>query len=271
MSRASDLLTAALLRPVNIVAPGVGLVLALTVAPWWLFPLSIALYATMVVLTVRDPAFVRRTLSAQADESAGEPIDWKALYRELGQGEWAAPLARISVAERNLAGEVAQAPDAARSVLSSTLAQSRAAATLGVQLARRLRDLDRALAGFAGMNPEASRREAHDKRARAAAATDEAARKALNDASTALEESAKTAESLRKLRERTSAQLESLAAMLESIAVRGVRLRVQSDDASGTVAETLGAEMDAVRETLGVLESMDDTSDAEFGRGGAAR
>jgi hypothetical protein len=268
MSRASDLLTAALLRPVNLLAPGVGLALSLSVAPWWLFPLSIALYATMVVLTVRDPAFVRRMLSDQADESAGAPIDWKALYRELGNGEWAAPLARISAAERNLARELSQAPDAARSVLSSTLAQSRTAANLGVQLARRLRGLDQALAGYAGMNPELSRREAFDKRARAESATDEAAKKAFSDAASALDESATTADSLRRLRERTAAQLDSLAAMLESVAVRGVRLRVQSDDASGAVAETLSAEMDAVRETLGVFESMEGTSGADYGRGG---
>jgi hypothetical protein len=46
--------------------------------------------------------------------------------------------------------------------------------------------------------------------------------------------------------------------MLESIAVRGVRLRVQSDGGSADLAGALGAEMDAARETLGVLESMDD-------------
>jgi hypothetical protein len=86
------------------------------------------------------------------------------------------------------------------------------------------------------------------------------AARALSDAAVALDESARTAESLRMLRERTATQLESLSAMLESIAVRGVRLRVQSDDGSGDLVETLGVEMDAVRETLGVLESMDESS-----------
>jgi hypothetical protein len=267
MSRASELLLAALFRPVNLLAPGAGLVLALALGPWWLFPLSIVLYAAMVVLTVRDAAFVRKVARVQADESAGEPIDWAALARELGAGEWAAPLARIAAAERNLARELAQSPDAARSVLSSTLRQARTAAGLGTQLARRLRSLDQALAGYAGMNPDLSRREAADKRARAASARDEMAQRALSDAAVALDESARTAESLRTLRERTAAQLESLSAMLESVAVRGVRLRVQSDDGADLV-ETLGFEMDAVRETLGVLESMDQPSVA--GREGEA-
>jgi hypothetical protein len=260
MSRASELLQAALLRPINLVAPGAGLVLALTAAPWWVFPLSIALYAAMVVLTVRDPAFVRRVLHVRADESAGEPIDWASLAKELGPGEWAAPMARIATAERNLGRELAQSPDAARSVLSSTLGQVRAAALLGIQLGRRLRSLDQALAGYAGMNPDLSRREAAEKRARASSVADEVAARALSDAAVALEESARTAESLRALRERTGAQLESLSAMLESVAVRGVRLRVQSDDAVTDIAENLGVEMDAVRETLGVLESMDQPS-----------
>jgi hypothetical protein len=268
MSRASELLLAALLRPVNLLAPGAGLVLALAWAPWWTFPLSIALYAAMVVLTVRDPAFVRRVVSARAEESAGEAIPWAALARELGAGEWAAPLARIAAAERNLAQELAQSPDAARSVLSSTLGQVRTAAGLGTQLARRLRSLDQALAGYAGMNPDLSRREAAEKRARAAVVHDEMAQRALRDAAVALEESARTAESLRALRERTATQLESLSAMLESVAVRGVRLRVQSDEGAADLVETLGLEMDAVRETLGVLESMDQPS--VMGREGEA-
>jgi hypothetical protein len=268
MSRASELLLAALFRPVNLLAPGAGLVLALTWAPWWTFPMSIALYAMMVVLTVRDPAFVRKVANVRADESAGEAIPWAALARELGTGEWVAPLARIAAAERNLARELEQAPDAARSILSSTLGQVRAAAGLGTQLARRLRSLDQALVGYAGMNPDLSRREAAEKRARAASARDEMAQRALSDAAVALEESARTAESLRTLRERTAAQLESLSAMLESVAVRGVRLRVQSDDGAADLVETLGLEMDAVRETLGVLESMDQPSAA--GREGEA-
>jgi hypothetical protein len=267
MDRPKDLLPAALLRPVNLLTPGAGLLFALTWAPWWVFPLSIVPYAVMVFLSLRDPAFVRRVSRGLGTEEAGDPVDWARLERELGRGEWVPSLTRIAAAERNLARELAQAPDAARSVLSSTLGQVRAAAALGAQLARRLRSIDQALEGYAGMNPEMSRLEAADKRARADGARDDAARRALADAAAALEESARTAESLRTLRERTAAQLDSLAAMLESVAVRGVRLRVQSDAGAGDIAETLGAEMDAVRETLGVLESMDEPSVSNAGTG----
>jgi hypothetical protein len=263
MPRSGSLLSAALLRPVNLLNPGVGLLLALTVAPWWTFPLSLIPYAIMVVASMRDPAFGRRVAGQIEGLEAGAPVDWRAVERELGRGPWAAPLVRTATAESNLARELAQAPEAARSVLASTLSQVRSAVGLGLQLARRIKSLDEALQGNAGMDAELSRREAADKRARAGAATDPTAQRALLDAASALEEAARTSDSLRALRERTSAQLESLAAMLESVAVRGVRLRVHSDGGnSDDVAETLSAEMDAVRETLGVLESMDEPEPA---------
>ncbi len=263
MPRSGSLLSAALLRPVNLLNPGVGLLLALTLAPWWTFPLSFVPYAVMVLLTMRDPVFARRVAGGEAGVEAGEPVDWRAVERELGRGPWEAPLVRIATAEGNLARELAQAPEAARSVLASTLSQVRSATALGLQLARRMRSLDQALQNYAGMNAAVSRQEAADKRARAGAAVDAAAQRALFDAANALEEAARTSDSLRALRERTEAQLESLAAMLESVAVRGVRLRVHSDGASSDdLAETLGAEMDAVRETLGVLESMDEPEPA---------
>jgi hypothetical protein len=219
----------------------------------------------MVTFTLRDPSFVRRATRIGAESAAGQSIDWVAIGRELARGPWAAPLERIATAERNLARELAQAPEAARAVLATTLAQVRSAANLGIGLARRLRSLDHALQGYAGMDPEMSRREARDKRSRAAATSDEAAQHALLDAAKALEESAQTASSLRTLRERTTAQLESLSARLESVAVRGVRLRVRSDGSS-ELAETLSAELDAVRDTLGVLESIDAPPDEREGR-----
>lgn len=267
MERAAQLLSAALLRPVNLLALGAGLVLSLTWAPWWLFPISVATYGALVVLTLRDRAFVRRAVGAADVADAGAPLDWAEISGTLRGGPWAASLDRIATAERNLARELEQAPGSARGVLASTLGQVRAAARLGGELAHRLQSLDHVLQSYAGMNPELARREAADKSARAAIAVDAGTKQALEDAAVALEESARTAESLRSLHERTAAQLEGLAAVLESVAVRGVRLRVQSDGRTERLSATLGAEVDAVRETLGVLESIDPPSDRR--RGGA--
>jgi hypothetical protein len=260
MERAGQLLSAALLRPIHLLVLGAGLLLSLTVAPWWLFPLSVVAYGAMVTTALRDGAFVRRALRMSDDESAGKPIDWRAVARELGPGPWAAVLQRIAHAEGNLAREVAQAPEAAHGVFTSMLAQLRTAARLGVDLARRWRSLYTALGGYAGMDPQVSRREAASKRARAEAAADEGLRATLLQAAEALDESAKTAESLQAMLGRTSTQLESLAAMLESVTVRSVRLRLSADGGSDDIASTLRAEVEAVRETLGVLEEVNEPS-----------
>ncbi len=233
MSRASELLQAALLRPVNLLAPGAGLLLALTAAPWWVFPLSIALYATMVVLTVRDPAFVRRVASV-------------ARRRERGRAD-----RLVGARERARSGRVGGPPRSHRDGRAQSRARACAVARCGAQ-----RPLFDAGAGAhrggarhaarapsavtrpgprweCGNEPRSVAARSGRQARRAAGARDEMAARALSDAAMALDESARTAESLRTLRERTAAQLESLSAMLESVAVRGVRLRVQSDDGSG--------------------------------------
>jgi hypothetical protein len=259
MARAepSSLLAAALLRPVNLLAPGAGLILALVGGLWWLFPLSFVPYALMVFLSLRDPSFVARAVRQAPATESGEPIEWKRVARELGTGSWVPSLERIARAENNLAGEIALAPDGARAAMASTLGQVRSAARMGIDLARRQRSLEYALQGYGGMNPAQSRAEAQEKRRRAAESADDAARRALLDAASALEQSAQTAESLRALRERTLAQLDSLAATLESVAVRSVRLRVAGDGGPDDISASMQADVAAMRETLDVLESVE--------------
>ena len=261
MDRTGKLLTAALLRPLNLLAPGAGLLLALTLAPWWLFPLSFVPYAIMVMLSLRDPGFVRRAVREETDEQAGEEIDWGRTWKELANGPWAPALQRVGQSERALTGQLAQTPDAARPILASTLAQVRSAALLAIELSRKLKGLDASFAGFAAMNPSTSRAEADERRRRAAGAQDAQARQSLLDAAKSLDEAASSAEATLRLRERTLAQLESLAASLDSVAVRSVRLRVTSDGMDD-VASSLHASIDAVKETLAVFEADDGVASA---------
>src|SRR5262249_13133766 len=126
---------------------------------------------------------------------------------------------------------------------------------------RKLKTLDASFAGFAAMNPANSRAEADEKRRRAAAATDEQAKRSLLDAARSLDEAAASAESTLRLRARTVAQLDSRAASLVSVAVRSVRLRVTSDGMDD-VASGLNADIEAVKETLAVLEADDGVASA---------
>jgi hypothetical protein len=267
--RSGKLLTAALLRPVNLLAPGLGLLLALTLAPWWLFPLSFVPYAIMVLLSLRDPKFVQRALHVDAEEQAGEEIEWGHAWKELGNGPWTQPLQRIGQSERAMTGQLAQTPEAARPILASTLAQVRSAARLAIDLARKLKALDASFMGFAAMNPQNSRAEADEKRRRAAAVHDEQARASLLEAATSLDEAAKSAEGTLRLRERTLAQLENLAASLDSVTVRSVRLRVTSDGMDD-LASGLNTDIDAVKETLAVFEADDGVASAREQDEGAA-
>ena len=130
MDRSSQLLVAALVRPLNLVALGAGLLLALTVAPWWVFPASIVPYAIMVFLALRDKSFVEKAVRGERESDAGEPMEWAPLLREFGKADYAAPLHRIATSEQKLTSELASAPEAARSLMASTLAQLRSAASL---------------------------------------------------------------------------------------------------------------------------------------------
>jgi hypothetical protein len=101
MDRSGKLLTAALLRPLNLIAPGAGLLFALSpYGPWWTFPVSFVPYAIMVMLNLRDPEFVRRAVRDEEDAATGEAIDWKEALAGFGSGELKAPLQRIAASEQ---------------------------------------------------------------------------------------------------------------------------------------------------------------------------
>ena len=257
MDRSGKLLTAALVRPLNLLAPGAGLLLALSdVAPWFAFPLSLVPYGLMVWLSARDPKFIERSLREDRETETGEQVEWDAIQHEIPGAEISAPLRRIASSERKLTDELSSAPSGARSMLAGTLAQVRSAARLGIELARRIKSLDHTLGTYEAMDIKKLRFEADERRRRATQATDPQARESFFDAAKSLEETAASAGAMQKLRERTMAQLENLAASLESVAVRTIRLRVSTDEEGGAtdISETLRVDIEAVKETLSVFE-----------------
>ena len=266
MQRTTRLLLAALTRPLNVLALGAGLLLALTYAPWWVFPLSLVPYSIMVMLALRDPAFVASQVRDEQVADAGETLKWGDVARELGGG-LPAPIARIAESEQKLAGELSSAPEGARTLLASTLAQVRTAARLAIELARKVQGLDHTLRTYPAMNFDRLRRDAEERRRAAAATKDAEARASMLDAAKSLEDSATSAESMLKLRDRTVAQLDNLAASLENVSLKSLRLRV-ADDGSSEAAQALRIDIDAIKETLGVFESPD-VAEVASGRGAA--
>ena len=239
----------------NLVAPGAGLLLAVSPwGPWWVFPVSLVVYAFLVMLSLRDPTFVERAAAAE-EASAGEPVEWGDVFGDIKEGELVAPLQRIRKNEERLMQQLVGAPKTTRSIIANALGQMRQAARLAVELAKKVQGLDATLKGLAGNSPDQARWEAKERRRRADGTTDDATKQAFLDAAQSLEESAKSTEAMLRLRERTVAQLENLAASLESVAVRSIRLRVSADDADlDQVGEALRVDVAAAKETLGVFE-----------------
>lgn len=259
VDRSPKLLVAALYRPLNLLAPGAGLLLAASPwGDWWMFPLSLIPYALMVILSLRDPRFIERALEQDDSGRAGEAIEWKPVIAELSNMVLASPLQRIAASEQRLVDQLVGAPVSARSILMDTLGQVRTAARLAIELARKIKSLDATLATLQAMTPEQAKWEADQRRKRAEQSDDAQTKQAFLDAAKSLEESATSTESMVRLRERTVAQLENLAASLESLAVRSIRLRVSADDAGlADMGESLRVDVQAAQETLGVFEEQD--------------
>lgn len=260
---------AALLRPLNLVAPGVGLLLSVSPwGEWWMFPVSIVPYLIMVMLSLRDPKFISRAVQAD-DATAGEPVAWDSAFRAVENGEIVAPLKRIQMNEQRLVDQLVDVPTTARSIVMGALGQVRQAARLAIDLAKKVESLDATLKGLQGNAPEQARWEATERRRRAEQTDDPATKQAFLDAAQSLEESAKSTDAMVKLRERMVAQIENLAASLESVAVRSIRLRVSADDADlGGVGEALRVDVQAAKETLGVFEeqaAMEESATFEVG------
>ena len=55
------MLRAAALRPINVVILVIGVISAV-IATWWLLPVTLATYASLVFLAARDPIFQRKVL-----------------------------------------------------------------------------------------------------------------------------------------------------------------------------------------------------------------
>jgi hypothetical protein len=250
MDKATRVLTAALLRPLNLLAPAAGFALTLADAPWWTFPLSLVPYGAMVYLSALDRNFVRKALG---DAELAQGVDWDKALAGLREERLRELLLRLRRSEESLAREVAASPEGLREVLAQCLQQLRSAARLGVDLARRVENLDTSLQA---MNPHTARQEAVKRRAWAEAARDHGAQSEFREAAARLDEAAGSAEALLALRERTLAQLDNVAASLESAAVRAVRVRVDGGDAAGQGAlqEALRVDVETLRDTLGVFE-----------------
>lgn len=135
------MLRAAALRPLNVVVLVVGIVATPLVA-WWMAPLTLLTYATLVLLAARDPIFQNRTLPGRRAPEVlrGAPgnrdVSPERRARWLPRGETRQNVESALIVYRKVVTAIEDSDDVTRAVLEDTIPKLHAAANRLVDVAR---------------------------------------------------------------------------------------------------------------------------------------
>ena len=231
------MLRAATLRPINvlILVIGVGLfvtALAASTPVWWLLPLTLATYASLVFLAARDPIFQRRVLwgdevpatSRRAVE--GGDVSPERRSRWLPRGETRQKVEAALDVYRKVLTAIEDSDDVTRAVLEDAVPRLHAAADRLVDVAQ-----------------------AREKAA-------EVARDLRQDTGTS-EESAARRENLRELEARIDAADAEISGTYEELLdLRAKVVRVSIDSENPARANDLNASLDGLNARLEALSEV---------------
>jgi len=136
------MLRAAALRPINVTMLIIGVGVFATTLAWWLLPLTIATYASLVFLAARDPIFQRKVLgggesprtSPNAVESSDVSPERRA--RWLPRGETRQKVEAALDVYRKVVAAVETSDDVTRTVLDDVVPRLHAAADRLVDVAQ---------------------------------------------------------------------------------------------------------------------------------------
>ncbi|HJQ28953.1 MAG TPA: hypothetical protein VJ827_06405 [Rubrobacter sp.] len=138
---------AALLRPLNVIVLviGVGIfatTLAATTTAWWLLPLTLVTYATLVFLAARDPLFQRKVLGGDEVEARSPSIleisdvSPERRARWLPRGETRQKVENALDVYRKVVAAIEDSDDVTRAVLDDSVPRLHAAADRLVDVAK---------------------------------------------------------------------------------------------------------------------------------------
>ena len=136
------MLRAAALRPINVTMLVIGVVAFATTLAWWLVPLTIVTYASLVFLAARDPIFQRKVLGGGETPKTGpnavESTDLSPERRArwLPRGETRQKVEAALDVYRKVVAAVETSDDVTRSVLDDVVPRLHAAADRLVDVAR---------------------------------------------------------------------------------------------------------------------------------------
>lgn len=134
------MIRAAALRPINVAMLVIGGGVFATTLAWWVLPLTLLTYATLVFLAARDPVFGRRVLEGRGASSAtpshrNADVSPERRARWLPRGETRQRVEAALAVYRRVVAAIEEADDVARSVLGDAVPKLHAAADRLVDVA----------------------------------------------------------------------------------------------------------------------------------------
>ncbi len=133
------MLRAAALRPLNVLVFMVG-VFAIPLVGWWMVPLTLLTYATLILLAARDPVFQSRVLPGRDSPrlsplGAAREVPPERRARWLPRGETRRKVEAALVVYRKVVAAIEESDDVTRAVLEDTVPRLHAAANRLVDVA----------------------------------------------------------------------------------------------------------------------------------------
>jgi hypothetical protein len=135
------MLRAAAFRPINVMILVIGVVISAIVATWWLLPLTLATYASLVFLAARDSIFQRKVLGgdvAMATPPAAiqsRDVSPERRARWLPRGETRQKVEAALEVYRKVVAAIEDSDEVTRAVLDDTVPRLHAAADRLVNVA----------------------------------------------------------------------------------------------------------------------------------------
>jgi len=222
------MLRAAAFRPINLMMLVIGVVISAITTTWWLLPVTLATYASLVFLAARDPIFQRKVLGSDgASTTPPAPIRSRDVSPErrarwLPRGETRQKVEATLEVYRKVVAAIEASDDVTRAVLEDTVPRLHAAADRLVDVA-----------------------EAREKAAKVASELSQ---------NTETSEGTTRQENLRELEERiriADAEISGTSEELLDLRAKVVRISLHTNDP--TRAKDLNASLDGVNARLEAL------------------
>ena len=136
------MLRAAAFRPINVMILVIGVVISAIITTWWLLPVTLATYASLVFLAARDPIFRSKVLGGEtvlatppAATQRGEEVSPERRARWLPRGETRQKVEGALGVYRKVVAAIEDSDDVTRAVLDDSVPRLHAAADRLVDVA----------------------------------------------------------------------------------------------------------------------------------------